>query len=165
MASTNDAAVEPPTGWVQVWFALRGCNASAFGMGAEALSPDRVRLPRAPWFPLNATKGDIFRVQAGDENKLWVQDKIQASGYCAIKLMLADDSPLGPIDTGTEAMVDKFIPLAVTGLGMFGVAVIDVPPEADLRRVRHLLDEGQHEGWWDYDELCVTDAWRTALTG
>jgi hypothetical protein len=164
MVSTNDALVEPPTGWVQVWFALTGWNASAFGMGAEVLSPDQVRLPRAPWFPLNAAKGDIFRVQLGDEDKLWVQNKIQAAGYCAIKLMLAEDGPLGPITTGTEAMVDSFTPLAITGLGMFGVAVIDVPPEADLRRVRHLLDTGRRDGWWDYDELCITDAWKMAAT-
>ena len=164
MASTNDAAAEPPTGCVQVWFALCGWNANAFGMGAEVLSPDRVRLPRAPWFPLNATKGDIFRVQRGEEDKLWVQERIQASGYCAIKLMLAEDSPLGSTEVGTEAMVDQFAPLGVTGLGMFGVAVIDVPPEADLHRVRHLLDTGKRDGWWDYDELCVTDAWTMTPT-
>jgi hypothetical protein len=164
MASMNDAAVAPATEWVQVWFALVGWNASAFGMGAEALSPDRVRLPRAPWFPLDAAKGDIFCVQRGEEDKLWVQNKIQASGYCAIKLMLAEGSPLGYAESSAEAMVDKFAPLDVTGLGMFGVAVIDVPPEANLRRVRSLLDTGQRDGWWDYDELCVTDAWKMAPT-
>jgi hypothetical protein len=146
MGATDDATVEPAMGVVEVWFALSGWNASAFGMGAEVLCPDQVRLPRAPWFPLNATKDDIFRVQRGEDDKLWVQDRIQVSGYCAIKLILAEDSPLGPIDTGTESMVDKFTPLAVTGLGMFGVAVIDVPPEADLRRVRHLLDTGRRQG-------------------
>jgi len=45
---------------------------------------------------------------------------------------------------------------------MFGLTVVDVPPDADLTRVRRLLDAGQRDGWWDYDELCVTDAWRTA---
>jgi hypothetical protein len=47
---------------------------------------------------------------------------------------------------------------------MFGLAVIDVPPNADLYRARQLLDDGQRDGWWDYDELCVTDAWNAAVS-
>jgi hypothetical protein len=69
--------VEPSDGWVQVWFALSGSKATAFGMAAEVLSPDRVRLPRAPWFPLNAAKRDVFRVQRGEDDELWVRDKIE----------------------------------------------------------------------------------------
>jgi myo-inositol catabolism protein IolC len=47
---------------------------------------------------------------------------------------------------------------------MFGLTAIDVPPDADLRLIRQLLDIGQRDGWWDYDELCVTDAWNAATT-
>jgi hypothetical protein len=134
-------------------------------MGAEALSPDRVRLPFAPWAALNAAKGDIFRVQREEDGQLWVGEKIEASGYCAIRVMLAsDDGPLGPLDVGTEAILEKFKALGVTGNGMFGLTAIDVPPDADLRRVRHLLDTGKRDGWWDYDELCVTEAWRSSAT-
>ncbi|MGZ6790963.1 MAG: hypothetical protein ACXVGQ_13710, partial [Mycobacteriaceae bacterium] len=59
-----------------------------------------------------------------------------------------------------EAILDKFTALGVTGSGVFGLTVIDVPPDADLYRVRQLLDTGQRDGWWDYDELCVTDVWK-----
>ncbi|BCB88785.1 hypothetical protein Psuf_060980 [Phytohabitans suffuscus] len=139
-----------------------GGPATALGMGAEVLAPDRVRLPFAPWAALNAAKGDIFRVQRGTDGELWVQEKLEASGYCAIRVVLASDSPLGPLDTGTEVILEKFTALGVTGGGMFGLAVIDVPPEADLYLVRHLLNSGARDGWWDYDELCVTDAWNAA---
>ena len=141
---------------------MSGGPATALGMGAEALSPDRVRLPRAPWAALNAAKDDIFRVQRQRDGELWVQEKFEASGYCAIRVLLASDSPLGPLEAGTEAILDKFTALGVTGSGMFGFTVIDVPPTADLHLVRHLLDIGKRDGWWDYDELCVTDAWKAA---
>lgn len=156
--------VKPPDEQVQVWFALTGFNASSFGMGAEVISPERVRLPSAPWFPIDAAKGDILRVQRGEDGQLWVQEKVQTAGYCAIKLMLTADSPLGATDTGTDAMVDKFAAFSVTGRGMFGVAVIDVPPGANLDRIRGLLEHGRRVGWWEYENLCVTDAWRTAST-
>ncbi|MCW6004605.1 DUF4265 domain-containing protein [Micromonospora sp. CPCC 205371] len=162
MSSTGGAVVEPPTEWVQVWFPMSGGPAIALGLGAEALAPDRVRLPSAPWAALNAAKGDIFRVQRELDGKLWAQEKLEASGYCAIRVVLASDSPLGPLDTATEAILEKFTALGATGSGMFGLAVIDVPPDVDLYLVRRLLDTGQGDDWWDYDELCVTDAWKMA---
>jgi hypothetical protein len=161
MFSIGDAVVEPSAQWVQVWFPMFGGPATAFGMGAEALSLDRVRLPSAPWPDLDAARGDIFRVQRGSDGELWVQEKLEASGYCAIRVLLAPDSPLGPLDIGTGAILDKFSALGARGSGMFGLAVIDVPPDVDLYLVRHLLGTGQRHGWWQYDELCVTDAWKT----
>ena len=162
MSSTDGAVVEPPTEWVQVWFPMSGAPATALGVGAEALSSNRVRLPSAPWAALNAAKGDIFSVQPDMDGKLWMHEKLEASGYCAIRVVLASDSPLGPLNAGTRAILEKFIALGATGSGMFGFTVIDVPPDADLYLVHHLLDTGQREGWWDYDELCVTEAWKTA---
>jgi Domain of unknown function (DUF4265) len=103
-----------------------------------------------------------FRVQQDSDGKLWAQEKLEASGYCAIRAVLASDSSLGPLDTGTQAILDKFAEVGVFGSGMFGLTVIDVPPEADLYVVRRLLDTGRHVGWWDYDELSVTDAWKAA---
>jgi hypothetical protein len=164
MSSTGGAVVEPPTEWVQVWFPMSGGPATGLGMGAEALPPDRVRLPSAPWAALNAAKGDIFRVQRKEDGQLWVQEKLEASGYCAIRVVLAPEGPLGPLDAGVEAILDKFTALGVTGSGMFGLAVIDVPPDADLYLVRQLLDTGKRDGWWDYDELSVTDVWKAATS-
>ncbi|MEV0392166.1 hypothetical protein [Polymorphospora rubra] len=40
--------------------------------------------------------------------------------------------------------------------------MIDVPPDADLHAVRRLPDAGQRDGWWAYEELCVTDTWTAA---
>jgi hypothetical protein len=110
MSSIGDAVVRPPAELVQVWFPMSGGPAAALGMGAEALSPNRVRLPSAPWAALNAAKGDIFRVQQEMDGKLWAQEKLEAPGYCAIRLVLASDSPLGPLNVGTEAILEKCSP-------------------------------------------------------
>ncbi|MEV0611217.1 DUF4265 domain-containing protein [Polymorphospora rubra] len=129
-------------------------------MGAELLSPDKVRLPRAPLAAVNAAKGDVFRVRREPDGSLWIQEKLRASGYCAIRVMRTPDSPLGPFEPGVGAILDRFAELGVTGAGMFGIAVIDVPPNADLHALRRLLDAGERDGWWTYEELCVTDDWR-----
>lgn len=160
--STDSNAIDPPSEAVQLWFSLSGGPATAVGVGAEVLAPDRLRLLFAPWSALDAAKGDVYRVHKGDDGKLWAREKIEASGFCTIRLVLTDDSPIGSLNAGVEAVLDKFFALGVTGSGMFGLAVIDIPRDADITRVRRLLDSGQRDGWWDYDELCVTDAWRRA---
>ena len=76
--SSGRVVDEFPPGWVQVWFRLSGGPANALGMGAEVLSPDRVRLPCAPWAALNAAKGDVFQVQRGTDGQLWIQDPSSA---------------------------------------------------------------------------------------
>ncbi|MFE3327583.1 DUF4265 domain-containing protein [Streptomyces sp. NPDC059176] len=52
--------------------------------------------------------------------------------------------------------------LGTTGEGIerFRMVAPDVPPRADLPRVRWLLEHGATEGWWHWEEGCVTAAWR-----
>jgi hypothetical protein len=160
--SMDSDVVEPQPEVVQVWFPMSGGPAHAVGVGAEVIAPDQVRLVFPPWAALNAAKGDIYRVQRDDDGQPWIQEKLEASGFCAIRVELGDDSRIGSLNAGVDAVLKMFRPLGVTGVGMFGLAVLDVPPAADLVRVRHLLDDGRQEGWWEYVELCVTDRWKLA---
>lgn len=153
-----------PPAVVHVWFPMSGGPASAMSTPAEMLAPDRVRLLYAPWAAVNAAKADVYRVRREHDGQLCAQEKLEASGFCAIRLFLSDDGPFQAVRDGVEAALDRFSALGVSGTGMFGVAVIDVPPGADLSRVSRLLDEGQRDGWWEYLELCVTDDWTAAVS-
>jgi len=84
---------EPSSEVVRVWFQMAGGPATAVGVGAEALAPDRVRLLFAPWAALNAAKADVYRVRMEDDGEIWAQEKVDASGFCAIRLVLTDNSP------------------------------------------------------------------------
>jgi hypothetical protein len=52
----------------------------------------------------------------------------------------------------------------VTGEGIeqFSLVALDVPPDADSAAVKRLLREGEHDGWWEYEEGCIGDAWEAA---
>ncbi|KAB1158762.1 DUF4265 domain-containing protein [Micromonospora sp. AMSO12t] len=149
-----------PDGWVQVWFRMPpGSNATSMGMGAELVAPGQVRLPRAPWGAFDAAKHDILRVERDRDGQWWVKEKVTASGYCAIRIWAPDDNVLEHFE---DVVLADFAPLQVSGAGMFGLVVLDVPPTADLPRVRWLLRDGERAGRWTVDELCVTAAWRAA---
>nr|WP_218025099.1 DUF4265 domain-containing protein [Nocardia jejuensis] len=39
------------------------------------------------------------------------------------------------------------------------MVALDVPPEADLPKIRELREHGAEQGWWHWEEGCVTAAW------
>jgi hypothetical protein len=136
-----------------------GSNATSMGMGAELVGPDRVRLPVAPWAALDAAKDDVFRIERDHDGEWWVKQKVTTSGYCAILIWATDESDLEHFG---DVVLADLNPLQVSGQGMFGFVVLDVPPTADLATVRRLLRDGEHGRRWTVDELYVTAAWRAA---
>jgi len=147
---------------VQVWFRMPpGSNATSMGMPAELIAPDRARLRWAPWSALDVAKDDELRVEQEHDGTWWFKEKIAASGYCAIQLWATDDADLEHFD---KAALAAFAPLQVSGQGMFGFLVLDVPPTANLSMVRRVLSDGERNGRWTVDELCVTAAWQAAAS-
>ncbi|MFE1788623.1 DUF4265 domain-containing protein [Streptomyces sp. NPDC059525] len=63
--------------------------------------------------------------------------------------------------------VEAFHCLGTTGEGIERIRMValDVPPEADLPRIRKLLEQGEAMGWWHWEEGCVTAAWEAAAEG
>jgi hypothetical protein len=148
----------PSDGWVQVWFLMPpGSHATSIGMDAELVAPDRVRLPSAPWGAFDAAKHDILRIEPDRDGQWWVKEKVTASGYCAIRIWAPGD---GALEHFEDAVLAAFAPLQVSGVGMVGLVVLDVPPTANLPEVRRLLGSGERAGHWTVDELCITAAWR-----
>ncbi len=41
----------------------------------------------------------------------------------------------------------------------------DVPPDVDLAAAKRLLREGERDGWCEYEEGCIGDAWLAAEPG
>nr|WP_272933150.1 DUF4265 domain-containing protein [Streptomyces sp. SN-593] len=59
-------------------------------------------------------------------------------------------------------VLETFHRLGTTGEGIeqFRMVALDVPPDADLPRIRKLLEHGEAEGWWHWEEGGVTARWR-----
>lgn len=135
--------------------------AASEGLWAVPVAPDVVRLDNTPFFVRNVASGDLIRVERAEDGQLRAGERLQWSGHCTIRVVPFQNGPLGG---SLQRVLDAFAPLGVTGEGIerFGIIALNVAPQADIAAVKRLLRDGERDGWWDYEEGCIGDAWLAA---
>ncbi|MFD8739502.1 DUF4265 domain-containing protein [Streptomyces sp. NPDC059618] len=131
---------------------------SVENLWAVDLGDGTVHLDNTPWFVRGVASGDIVKVEADDEGLRWAGETVRASGNCTIRLIVLRD---GGSAAARQTVLDSFHRFGTTGEGIeqFRMVALDVPPTADLPRIRRLLEHGEAEEWWHWEEGCVTAAW------
>ncbi|MEV8390463.1 MULTISPECIES: DUF4265 domain-containing protein [unclassified Streptomyces] len=134
---------------------------SVESLWAVGLGDGIVRLDNTPWFVRGVASNDIIRVEIDDEGVYWADETVQASENCTVRLVIMKD---GGSAATRQTVLETFYRLGTTGEGneQFRMVALDVPPDADLPRIRKLLDHGEAQEWWHWEEGCVTAAWRAA---
>jgi hypothetical protein len=128
---------------------------------AETVGDDVVRLTNVPWFVRGVASGDLVRVEADADGVLWAAEHLEWSGNCTIRVVPFRS---GPLHGSRQRVLDAFEPFGVTGedIQQYGLVALEVPPDADLAGVQRVLRAGARDGWWDYEEGCVSDEWTAA---
>ena len=129
-----------------------GVRGKSIGVPAEELEPGRARISVTPPSAVGAAIGDVYWVLREKDGTWWARRKIESSGYSAVLVI--------PPDPPKASLLGRFAHRGVIEEDWFGFLVLDMPPGTDLGAVRWMLDAGVREGDWEYEELCVTDAWR-----
>ncbi|WP_037599663.1 DUF4265 domain-containing protein [Streptacidiphilus rugosus] len=149
---------------VKVHFRLEvdedGCPpASVESLWAVDLGDGTVRLDDTPWFVRGVASDDIIRVEVDEDGVRWTGETVLASENCTIRLIVRKD---GGSEAARQTVLETFHRLGTTGEGIeqFRMVALDVPPTANLPKIRRLLDHGETKGWWHWEEGCVTAAWR-----
>ncbi len=138
--------------------------ASVESLWAVDLGDGTVRLDNTPWFVRGIASGDIVEVDLDDDGLFWAGETVQRSQNCTIRLIVLKDNGSA---AARQSVLEVFHRLGTTGEGIeqFRMVALNVPPEADLPRIRKLLEHGEVKGWWHWEEGCVTSAWRIAAEG
>ncbi|MEU7908052.1 DUF4265 domain-containing protein [Actinoplanes sp. NPDC049118] len=132
------------------------------GLWAEPVDADTARVANAPFLQDGVAQGDVVRFRVDGDGLRWAVGRVEASGNCTVRVLPAPRGPLGP---SAAAVHERF---ASFGLGgeVFSEALplvaFDVPADADLTAIKRLLERGRADGWWEFEEGCVTEAWRSA---
>ncbi|MFD8664871.1 DUF4265 domain-containing protein [Streptomyces microflavus] len=137
--------------------------ASVESLWAVDLGDGTARLDNTPWFVRGVASGDIIKVEPDSEGLLWAGETVRASENCTIRLIVLKDSGSA---AARQSVLEIFHKLGTTGEGIerYGMVALDVPPQADLQRIRKLLEHGEAKEWWRWEEGCVTAAWRATST-
>lgn len=133
--------------------------AESEGLWAERVGEDLYRIDNTPWFVRNLSHDDIVKALAGSDGVLWAVEKVQASGRQTVRVIARSD---GPLHGDPVAVRESFEQLGVTCEVMqqpVRMAALDIPPGVPPHRVKALLVQRQAEGWWDFEEGCVTQEW------
>ncbi|MFJ8938455.1 DUF4265 domain-containing protein [Streptomyces sp. NPDC102365] len=136
--------------------------ASIESLWAVKLGNGTVRLDNTPWFVRGVASGDIIRVELEDDGVLYARETIQPSQNCTIRLIVLKDEGSA---AARQTVLETFHRLGTTGEGIerFRMVALDVPPEADLPKIRKLLEHGAAKEWWHWEEGCVTSAWENTV--
>lgn len=130
------------------------------GVWAEPLGNGRYRLDNTPWFVTGVAADDIVAARPEGDGTLWVDGVVQWGGHLTIRVIPLDD---GPFSGDLQSVIDVFARLGASGEGAlphFTIVAFDIPPGADIRRIKRRLIDGVIDGSWDYDEGCISDRWR-----
>lgn len=131
------------------------------GMWASLVTADTARIKNVPFLQDGVAEGDIVRFITDDDGVRWSVARVEASGNCTIRVLPLPDGPLG---RSAEAVHERFAPFGLGGESFsaeFPFVAMTVPPDADLPGVKALLESGEAQGWWAYEEGCTTEAWRS----
>ncbi|MEV8455541.1 DUF4265 domain-containing protein [Streptomyces sp. NPDC052095] len=127
------------------------------------LGDGTVRLDNTPWFVRGVASGDVIRVDIDNDGLRWARETVHASENCTIRLIVLKD---GGSAAARQTALETFHRLGTTGEGIeqFRMVALDIPPAADIQRIRKLLEHGDAKGWWHWEEGCVTAAWNASAT-
>jgi len=140
-----DADGWPPVGAERVW--------------AEPLGADTYRVDNTPWFVRDIAADDIVRAVAPDDQSWPVYvERVRWSGNYTVRII---PFSAGPLRGSLQAVLDLLTPLGADGegAGTYPIVALTIPPEADIGSIRALLDQGEREGWWEFEEGCIDATW------
>jgi hypothetical protein len=131
------------------------------GVWAIPCGADEYRLDNVPWFARGVAYGDLVRAVADEHDVLWVESTLRWSGRYTIRVIPLGD---GPAQAECEGIIGTFLPLGVeceNGLPSFKIVALDIPPTAHLPEIKRLLNDGEADGRWGYEEGCIDSRWKS----
>ena len=127
---------------------------------AERCGEDLFRVENAPFFVRDLAVGDLVRaVPSALETGPVFVERVAWSGNCTIRVMPLRNGELADDDVGL--VVDAFKALGIQSetAGVYPIVSLCVPMDADLAAVKALIEQGQRDGRWEWEEGCVGQVW------
>lgn len=134
--------------------------AESEGLWAQPVGSQSFRLDNTPWFVRGVAANDVVEAEPDDAGVFWFVRLLERGERVVVRVIPRRD---GPLTGDRQAVVDAFALLGVSAEGMstaVNMVALDIGPDAPLLSVKALLERGEADGRWHYEEGCVTEQWR-----
>jgi hypothetical protein len=101
----------------------------------------------------------VVEAEPDDTGVLWFVRLLERGQRVVVRVIPRRD---GPLNGDRQAVVEAFALLGVSGEGMatpVNMVALDIGPEAPLAPSKVLLERGEADGRWHYEEGCVPEQW------
>jgi hypothetical protein len=119
------------------------------GLWAIPLGEGLFQIDNIPFFATCIALGDVVSATS-ERGELRYREVVRPSGHSTLRLLIHDEKEVPAVRELLEklgcASERSHIPRLIS---------VDVPPAVPLDTLRPLLDEGESQGRWGYEEACV----------
>ena len=138
---------------------------SAERVWALPLGDERFQLRNVPWFVRGVAEDDVVRAVAPTDSSWPVFiEQLEWSGNLTIRVIPFN---AGPLLGSQEEVLKRLTPFGAEGeaAGDYPIVALTVPVGVQREPIRALLEQGTAEGWWEFEEGCVDEAWLAMGSG
>ncbi|MFY2559191.1 DUF4265 domain-containing protein [Corallococcus terminator] len=123
--------------------------ADSEGLWARPLGGGLFQLDNVPFFAKGVACEDV--VSATDvDGELLFQKVVRPSGHATLRVIVYEEDDVAAV----KALLEKH-GCAVERSHVPGLISVDVPPTVSLDTLKPILDEGEAEERWGYEEACL----------
>ncbi|HEX6970149.1 MAG TPA: DUF4265 domain-containing protein [Micromonosporaceae bacterium] len=117
----------------------------------EPVGGDRYRVLTAPAFARRLAVDDVVSVHRDGTGWLWVDRVVERGEHSTVRVLIRRPEAEGPLSAALAAHGCR-----VSASPLPDLLVVDVPGPVDYAAVRGLLEDGERQGDWEYQEARIS---------
>lgn len=103
-----------------------------------------------PFYVKSLAVGDLIAARRDENGLLWFTELIKPSGHTTIQILFSRQEDIAPF----RALLRQ-VGCKSEGSDVPELIAVDIPPAVKYEEVKKLLDEGEREGRFVYQEACL----------
>ena len=117
---------------------------------AEVVSSDTFRVRNIPTWAYDVSLDDVVQAQSGGDGRLAFDRVAERGGHSTYRIRLEDGDDASRFDQRWAALQE--LGCRYESHSEEPLYAVDVPPDADIHRVYEILEAGEADGTWDFEE-------------
>jgi len=117
---------------------------------AEPVGGDRFRLQNSPFFAFGVSAEDVVSAVPARKGIYKFQQVVQMGGHSTYRIFLQDSTIADDCFLTRWHEIQALGATYENGNGRF--VSVDIPPETDIRKIYCLLEQGEKDGVWAFEE-------------